>query len=138
MVLPQTPTTLKGRAKAERVHLLQHAKGKTSSLCGHLLYKGIMISSKDNRKVAARSHFKINRELIRILGAELHSVTKQRSGDLMGIALKQGTRKISRRSLIVTTSQYFYFVMPRQTLTDLYIIKKSKLEPFPRPVPYIY
>ena len=45
--------------------------------------KCMVISSRDNRKVAAKSTFKINRELIRILGVEPHGVTKQRSGDLM-------------------------------------------------------
>ena len=45
--------------------------------------KFMVISSQDNRKVAAKPPFKINRELIRILGAEPHEVTKQRSGDLM-------------------------------------------------------
>ena len=45
--------------------------------------KFMVISSQDNRKVAAKSPFKINIELIRILGAEPHGVTKQRSGDLM-------------------------------------------------------
>ena len=43
----------------------------------------MVISSQDNRKVAAKSPFKIIRKLIQILGAVPHSVTKQRSGDLM-------------------------------------------------------
>ena len=45
--------------------------------------KYMVIGSQDNRKVAAKSPFKIQRELVKILGAEPHSVTKQCSGDLM-------------------------------------------------------
>ena len=45
--------------------------------------KFMVMSSQDNQKVAAKSPFKINKELIRILGAQPHGVTKKRSGDLM-------------------------------------------------------
>ena len=48
-----------------------------------IIYKFMVISSQDNRKVAAKSPFKINKELIRILGVEPHGDPKQRSGDLM-------------------------------------------------------
>ena len=40
----------------------------------------MVISSTDKQKVVAKSPFKINRELVRILS---HGVTKQRSGDLI-------------------------------------------------------
>ena len=53
----------------------------SSPLMGWSPYvKFMVISSQDNRKVASKSSFKINREL---LGAEHHGVTKQRSDDLM-------------------------------------------------------
>ena len=55
----------------------------SSPLMGWSPYvKFMVISSQDNRKVAAKSRFKIQRELVKILGA-LHGVTKQRSSDLM-------------------------------------------------------
>ena len=53
----------------------------SSPLLGWSPYvKFMVISSQENRKVAAKSPFKINRELVKILGAEPHGVTKQRSG----------------------------------------------------------
>ena len=59
----------------------------------------MVISSQDNRKVAAKSPFKINRELVRILGAEPHGVTKQRSGDLMvELRSKEQERKLEKIS----------------------------------------
>ena len=53
--------------------------GSSPLMSWSLFVKFMVISSQDNRKVAAKSPFKINRELIRILGAEPHGVTKQRS-----------------------------------------------------------
>ena len=59
----------------------------------------MVISSQENRKVAAKSPFKINRELVKILGAEPHGVTKQRSGDLMvELRSKEQERKLERVS----------------------------------------
>ena len=50
-------------------------------------------------KVAAKSPFKINRELVKILGAEPHGVTKQRYGDLMvELRSKEQERKLERVS----------------------------------------
>ena len=45
--------------------------------------KYMVISSQENRKVAAKSPFKIQRELVKILGAEPLGVTRQCSGDRM-------------------------------------------------------
>ena len=57
--------------------------------------KFMVISSQDNRKVAANSPFKITTELLRILGAEPHGVTDQRSGDFMGdLRNKEHERKL--------------------------------------------
>ena len=48
---------------------------------------------------SAKSPFKINRELVKILGAEPHGVTKQRSGDLMvELHSKEQERKLERES----------------------------------------
>ena len=61
--------------------------------------KFMVISSQDDRKVAAKSPFKINRELVKILGAEPHGVTKQRYGDLMvELRSKEQERKLERVS----------------------------------------
>ena len=72
----------------------------SSPLLGWSPYvKYMVISSQDNRKVTAKSPFKINRELIRILGAEPHGVTKQRSGDLMvELRSKEQERKLEKVS----------------------------------------
>ena len=57
----------------------------------------MVISSQDNRKVAAKSPFKIQRELVKILDAEPHRVTKQRSGDLMvELRSKEQERKLEK------------------------------------------
>ena len=59
----------------------------------------MVISSQDDRKVAAKSLFKINRELVKILGPEPHGVTKQCSGDLMvELRSKEQERKLERVS----------------------------------------
>ena len=59
----------------------------------------MMISSQDDRKVAAKSPSNINRELVKILGAKPHGVTKQRSGDLMvELRSKEQERKLERVS----------------------------------------
>ena len=70
----------------------------SSPLMGWSPYvKFMVISSQDDRKVAAKSPFKINRELVKILGAESHGVTKQRSGDLMvELRSKEQERKLER------------------------------------------
>ena len=61
--------------------------------------KFMVISSQDDRKVAAKSPFKINRELVRILGAEPHGVTKQRSGDLkVELRSKEQERELEKVS----------------------------------------
>ena len=72
----------------------------SSPLLGWSPYvKFMVISSQENRKVAAKSPFKINRELVKILGAEPHGVTKQRSGDLMvELRSKEQERKLERVS----------------------------------------
>ena len=72
----------------------------SSPLMGWSPYiKFMVISSQDNRKVAAKSPFKINRELIKIMGAEPHGVTKQRSGELMvELRSKEQERKLERVS----------------------------------------
>ena len=72
----------------------------SSPLLGWSPYvKFMVISSQDNRKVAAKSPFKINRELVKILGAKPHGVTKQRSGDLMvELRSKEQERKLERVS----------------------------------------
>ena len=55
----------------------------SSPLMGWSPYvKFMVISSQDNRKVAAKSPFKIQQELVKILGTEPHGVTKQCSREL--------------------------------------------------------
>ena len=95
----------KSRVEEERVHFPRHAERKaedfplfmgSSTLMSWSPYvKCMMIRSQDNRKVASKSPFKINRELIRILGAERPGVTKQRNGNLMvELRIKEHERKL--------------------------------------------
>ena len=87
----------------------------------------MVISSQDNRKVAAKSPFKINRELIRILGAEPHGVTKQRSGDLMvELRSKEQERKLKRVSSFLDIP---VTVRPHKSLnTSRGVIKHSEMK----------
>ena len=70
----------------------------SSPLMGWSPYiKFMVISSQVGQKVAAKSPFKIQRELVKILGAEPHSVTKQRSGELMvELRSKEQERKLEK------------------------------------------
>ena len=89
--------------------------------------KFMVISSQDNRKVAAKSPFKINRELIRILGAEPHGVTKQRSGDLMvELHSKEQERKLENVSSFLDVP---VTVRPHKSLnTSRGVIKHSDFQ----------
>ena len=70
----------------------------SSPLMGWSPYvKFMVISSQDNRKVAAKSPFKIQREHVKILGAEPHGVTKQCSRELMvELRSKEQERKLEK------------------------------------------
>ena len=69
----------------------------------------MVISSQDNRKMAAKSPFKINRELIRILGAEPHGFTKQYRGDLMvELRSKEQEKKLEDASPFLETPTYVH------------------------------
>ena len=100
----------------------------SSPLLGWSPYvKFMVISSQDERKVAAKSPFKINRELVRILGAEPHGVTKQRSGDLMvELRSKEQERKLERVSSFLDVP---VTVRPHKSLnTSRGVIKHSDFQ----------
>ena len=109
MVLPKSPTIIKKSCRGGPDAPPSACKRKaedcpplmgSSPLMGWSPYiKFMVISSQDDRKVAAKSPFKINRELVKILGAEPHGVTKKRSGDLMvELRSKEQERKLERVS----------------------------------------
>ena len=96
MVLSQPPTISKSRAE-RKAEDCQPLMGSSPLLGWSPYVKCMVISSQDNRKVAAKSPFKIQRELVKILGAEPHGDTKQRSGDLMvELHGKEQERKLER------------------------------------------
>ena len=100
----------------------------SSPLLGWSPYvKFMVISSQDERKVAAKSPFKINRELVKILGAEPHGVTKQRSGDLMvELRSKEQERKLERVSSFLDVP---VTVRPHKSLnTSRGVIKHSDFQ----------
>ena len=71
--------------------------------------------------------FKINRELVKILGAEPHGVTKQRSGDLMvELRSKEQERKLERVSSFLDVP---VTVRPHKSLnTSRGVIKHSDFQ----------